>query len=303
MGKVFAMARQVASSPLYDSLVAVYGEPYGKYLVTGSEKEIDSALQQVVTGLRYNFPLVTSEVRFTDRVYVPGGDILTGMYTGHFGAGYEYPALTATWKHTGPDVAVFVREGSGSHARISLFNFGAPRSVTMRTWQLQPGIYQVGMSTEGVRDPSVDTVEVKERVSDIPLVIPSGKNIVVEIRQLKAGPALTIDAPDVALAERDIVLTTGAGREKPADISCRIHNIGRLSAKKIRVTCFVDDKKTGETIIPVLDAPNDLVPKSTMAHFTWMPSPGSHRIEIRATVGEKEITLLNNAAASTFTIH
>ena len=75
-----------------------------------------------------------------------------------------------------------------------------------------------------------------------------------------------------------------------------------FSKRKIS-TCFVDDKKTGEVIIPVLDAPNDLVPKSTMAHFTWMPSPGFHRIEIRATVGVKEITLLNNAAASTFTIH
>ncbi|HVW59603.1 MAG TPA: hypothetical protein VHC48_06205, partial [Puia sp.] len=303
MGKVFAMARQVASSPLYDSLVAAYGEPYGKYLVTGSEKEIDSALQEVLTGLRYNFPLLTSEVRFTDRVYVPGGDILTGMYTGHFGAGYEYPALTATWKNTGPDIAIFVREGSGSHARISLFNFGASRSIMMRTWQLQPGRYQVGMSIEDVRDPSADTVEVNERVSDIPLVIPSGKNILVEIRQLKAEPAHTIDAPDVALAERDIAFTPGAGQGRPGDISCRIHNIGRLSAEKIRVTCFVDDKKTGEVIIPLLDAPNDLVPKSTMAHFTWMPSPGLHRIEIRVTVGVKEITLLNNAAARTFTIH
>jgi hypothetical protein len=65
----------------------------------------------------------------------------------------------------------------------------------------------------------------------------------------------------------------------------------------------VDHKKTGETIIPVLDAPNDLVPKSAVVRFAWMPLTGLHRIEIRATVGVKEITLLNNAAARTFHVH
>ncbi|MBN9381407.1 MAG: hypothetical protein J0H74_11610 [Chitinophagaceae bacterium] len=301
MGKLFAMARQITSSPLYDSLVATYGEPYSKYLVTATEKDIDSALQQMLTGLRYNFPMLTSEVKFTDRVYVPGGDILTGMYTGHFGAGYEYPALTATWKHTGPDIAIFVRRGSGSGASISLFNFGAPKTVTLRTWQLKPGRYVVATSADNTHTTSQDTVDIKERVSDIPLFIPAGKNILVEIRQLRPAPASTIDAPDIALAERDIILTPGTGKGKPMDISCRIHNIGRLTAKNITVTCFVDNQKIKEAFIPALDAPNDLVPKSTITHFTWTPSPGSHHIRISATLKTKEITLLNNAAARTFT--
>jgi hypothetical protein len=301
MGKLFAMARQITPSPLYDSLTAVYGEAYNKYRVTGAAKAIEDELQQVLAGLRYNFPLLTSEVRFTDRVYVPGGDILTGMYTGHFGAGYEYPSLTATWKHTGPDIAIFVREGSTTGARISLFNFGAPRTVTLRTWQLAPGRYTVTTSYGSAARASVDIIDVKERVSDIPLTIPAGKDMLVDIRQLKAYPPPSIDAADIALASRDISLA--AGPKGATGIDCRIHNIGNLTARKITVTCFLDHRKIGETTIPSLAAPNDLAPKSITVHFARKLTPGRHRIEVRAALREKEITLLNNSAGREVSIH
>jgi hypothetical protein len=44
-----------------------------------------------------------------------------GMYTGHFGAGYEYPGMVASWKNTGPDIAVFVRYGDRKSARDITF--------------------------------------------------------------------------------------------------------------------------------------------------------------------------------------
>src|SRR5690606_13490832 len=129
-------------------LIKQYASPYNKYQLTGDLEEMLGGFDQILHSLRYNFPLMTSEVKFTDRVYVRGSDLLTGMYTGHFGRGFEFPALVATWRNTGKDVSVFVRRGDYSSAVVSLFNAGAARQVEMNTWMLAPGVYKLTIGTD-----------------------------------------------------------------------------------------------------------------------------------------------------------
>lgn len=303
MGKAFSMVKQITGSDRYDQLISKYAEPYNQYLITHDRKKIENGFEEILSSLRYNFSMLTTEVKFTDRVYMPGSNLLTDMYTGHFGAGYEYPSLVATWKNTGPDVSVFVHRGDKKSANISLYNFGKEKVVQMLTWRLEPGLYSVreGVDTndDGVIDEllSDKNVELHERVNTIDLTINSKKRIMVSIRQIKAFIELPVDMPDIAIATNDISLSeTKPSQGESLNVNCTIHNIGNTTAKNILVQFFVDEKKLSETIIPELGAPNDLVPKHKQLSFSWLPQPGKHRLEVKLAIHQKEITTWNNKA-------
>ncbi|MEO7046711.1 MAG: CARDB domain-containing protein [Ferruginibacter sp.] len=303
MGKAYSMAQKITGSNKYDQLIAKYAEPYNRYQITHDSEEITKGFEEILGSLRYNFPMLTSEVKFTDRVYMPGSNLLTDMYTGHFGAGYEYPSLVATWKNTGPDVSVFVNSGDKKSADISLYNFEKEKTVQMLTWRLEPGLYSVkeGIDTndDGVIDEllSDKKVELHERVNTIDLAINSKKIIVVSIRQINAFGELPANMPDVAIATNDISLSDT--KSSPGDslkVNCTIHNIGNIKAKNILVEFLIDNKKIREAHIPELDAPNDLTPKHKKISFNWLSQPGIHRLEIKLAIDQKEITTWNNDA-------
>lgn len=303
MGKTFAMARQITGSNEYDSLLSIYGQPYNRYRLSHDRKEIIQGLENILGSLRYNFPLLTSEVKFTDRVYMPGTNLLTGMYTGHFGAGYEYPSLVATWKNTGPDVSILVQNGNQASADISLYNFGEEKTVQMRTWQLEPGSYHIRTGVDLDDDGKIDEVlgeqdiELKERVNTIDCKIPGSKIIVVSVRQIRSSGAATGSGPDPALAARDLSIPDSKLLHgKPVQINCTVHNIGNKIARNIMLQLLVDDKKTAGQLIRAIAAPDDLAPRAEKIHFSWIPEAGRHRIEIRIIPQEGEITVLNNRA-------
>ncbi len=303
MGKAFSMAQKITGSNKYDQLISKYAEPYNQYLITHDRGKIEKGFEEILGSLRYNFPMLTSEVKFTDRVYMPASNLLTDMYTGHFGAGYEYPSLVATWKNTGPDVSVFVHRGDKKLADISLYNFGKEKIIKMLTWQLEPGIYSVKKGVDTNDDGKIDEllsdekVELHERVNTIDLAIQSKKIIVVSVRQIKAFATFPVNMPDVAIAKDDISLP---GKKiiqgDSLNVNCIIHNIGNTTAKNVLVEFFVDDKKISEAHISELNAPNDLVPQHKEINFKWMAQVGKHRLEIKLGTAQKEITTWNNSA-------
>jgi rhamnogalacturonyl hydrolase YesR len=304
MGRVFAMAGSITHSAVYDDLIAKFGEPYDRYRVTKDRREIEQGFGELLTSLSYNFPMLTSEVKFTDRVYIPGSNLLVGLCTGHFGAGYEYPSLVATWKNTGPDVAIFVHGGDRQSASVSLYDFGKGKKVSMRTWQLEPGLYVVRKGLDSNDDEkidkwlSTDTLQLTERVNDIAIDLPSRKTILVSVRRLRSYGPVSVQLPDLAVNERDIFLSDRDHRG--ATVSCRVHNIGSRAASAVVVELLADDQLVDSTVIPVIDAPNDLVPRTAVVHFRWKPATGYHRLKIRVHCGQKEITRLNNAAEQSF---
>ncbi len=197
MAKLFAMGRKLTGKERYDNLIMEDGQAYNKYEITGNTDWIIKGFEELRNSLGYNFPMLTSEVKFTDRVYVSGSNLLMGMYTGHFGAGYEYPGMVASWKNTGPDVAVFVRRGDTKSAKVSLFNFGAARQIEMRTWQLEPGLYKLKQGIDNNDDGEPDEIlsekeiQIAERVSSVAIGLPAKKrslfpslNCVLSARQI-----------------------------------------------------------------------------------------------------------------------
>ena len=299
-GKVLSLAKTLTNGTKYDSLIARYGQPYNKYGISVNEEEIIKGFQPLLAGLRYNFPLLTSEVQFTDRVYVPGSALLSGMYTGHFSNGYEYPAPLVTWEKTGRDVAIFVRNGDKRSLRVSLFNFGdTVVPLHMNTWQLEPGTYQIIMQVDANADGIPDknnqsrTVVLNERVNSIALDLESRQNTELSIRQVSKGKELPTYAPDLAISHDDIKITN-TGNDVNTFVEYTVHNIGSIDARDVLVELLVDDKPVHQHRLSVLEAPLDLNPRTKSFNFQTRLGQGQHIVTIRLTCKQKEITGRNN---------
>ncbi len=298
------MTRQLSRQSTYDELVKKLSSPYNQYTLTGKVADMLEGFTPILTSLRYNFPLLTSEVKFTDRVYVRGSDLLTGMYTGHFGRGFEFPSLVATWKNTGPEVSVFVRRGDERSALVSLFNRGKAKAIEMNTWRLAPGEYKLTIGTDSNDDLQAEeilteqTIRITERIGRIEINLPAQKLVVVELQQLRADGQGLSKRADVAISERDIAI----GHQQleagdVADILCTVHNIGSVAARQVTVALLVDGKLTDRHIIPVIEAPNDLEPRAQVVRLQWKAREGKHQLTIQVSYGGKEITSINNEAS------
>ncbi|ANE51484.1 hypothetical protein SY85_14190 [Flavisolibacter tropicus] len=302
LSKLFAMAKKVTTIPAFDNLVLQYGQPYNKYDISNNQEEIIKGFGELLNSLRYNFPLLTSEVKFTDRVYVPGSNLLFGMYTGHFGSGFEYPALVATWKNTGADVSVFVRRGNTTSATVSLFNAGKQKQVEMRTWLVAPGLYKLkaGIDTndDGVIDELKTDKEIVlvESVNTISLDVPSKMNWVVSLEQISTAANTNTTVADLAIADRDIQLPSAIVPGQTIEVTATVHNIGNLIAQDVEVHLIVDGKKVDSKKIDAIEAPNDLHPRMKEVKWQWLAQRGRHSITIEVDTKQKEITKQNNHA-------
>lgn len=298
-GNLFAMTANLSGDKQYDQLIRQYASPYNKYQLTGDVKELLGGFDQILNSLHYNFPLLTSEVKFTDRVYVRGSDLLTGMYTGHFGRGFEYPALVATWKNTGRNVSVFVRKGDRSSAVVSLYNAGAARQVEMNTWMLAPGQYKLRIGTDENDDTVAEKliheelVTIRERVGVIRIDLPARSQIVVRIDPEKLFEPNQTALPDIAVAGRDIQVLKNAN--KPG-IDVNVHNIGNAESGKLMAYLIVNESVSDSVALASIEAPNDLVPRVQKVYFNFSPKAGQDQITIKVKSDGQELNSYNNIA-------
>jgi hypothetical protein len=297
MAKVFAMAKQLTANAKYDSLVMDYGAPYNRFTLSHDTTLVIAGLERILETLRFNWPLLTSEVKFTDRVYIPGSNLLMGMYTGHFGAGYEFPAHIVSWKNTGKDVAVFVQQGDKHSFRSLLYNFGTPKEIGMRTWQLSPGLYKVKIGTDqnndGIADDIITSmdVELTERVNDIPLQIPSGKTLIIEVEQVRPSGAIKQQLPDLAIHARDIKITKATSGY---ELSTLVHNIGSRVADAFEIALMIDGKEVAKLHPGAIASPDNLSPQMKPVIFPIKPFKGNVPFMIVIRNTGPEITALNN---------
>ncbi len=309
IAEMYGLAKTLTGSTRYDPFIKQAGLPYSKYLATGDKEELRKGFKRLLGSLNYNFPMVTSEVKFTDRVRVPERELLFGMYTGHIGSGFEFPAVAVTWKNTGSDVAVLVNEASRKKLNVSLFNFGPQKTVIMQTWRLEPGHYRLKTGPDENDDGRIDkpgmekTFKISERMHQLAIPIPSNKRFAITVEQLAAYPKPDFLMPDLALSREHFSLSNSDARAgETLQINASVHNIGNVAAKNIKLEFFVDDKKIDSRQISTIQAPNDLTPKWKTVTTNWVAEKGTHRISAIVSGREKEITQYNNEVSKTVTI-
>ncbi|TDE15214.1 hypothetical protein [Dyadobacter psychrotolerans] len=306
-GNIFAMTARLTGDERYDDLIKQYASPYNQFQLTGNQNQLLAGFDVILNSLRYNFPLLTSEAKFTDRVYVRGSDLLTGMYTGHFGRGFEYPAMVASWKNTGPDVAVFVRRGDKSSALVSLYNAGGEKQVEMNTWMLTPGVYKVSVgldeNDDAVADKSVSEqlVTITERVGKVKIKLAAKRQVLVEITRKSQIVQNAIALPDIAIARADIVVSESDQTIGDQQVRYTVHNIGNAPSAPAMVYLITNGLPADSCRLEAIQAPNDLVARSRTSVFRFTPKPGSYQITIQVKYAQQEVNSYNNTAAVSYT--
>jgi hypothetical protein len=171
-----------------DQLLTIHGTPYTKYRLTGDEKHLNEALDEILEEIRYNTPLRTTEVIHTDRVFVTvrkdrGVDQLDGMISGTDVPESASPYHAVSWLGTGDDVTIVVRESTPTSLEMMLYSFAsALQRISLRVWQLEPGNYSLVVRPQK-RPANTHDVQVSRRGERISLELDS--NILTRIELKK----------------------------------------------------------------------------------------------------------------------
>lgn len=216
-----------------------------------------------------------------DHFWVPGQAALAQMYLGSAMTWLRpasiIPPLAVSWRGLDANAAALVLESSAKKLRVAVYNFDVkPRKLHMRAWELEPGKYQMRQGVDVDQNDQIDgkpaTREIAlRRGSAIELDAPPGQVFLIELEQTQAQlrPELL---PDLAVGKGDIFYDRATDRLKVV-----VHNIGSAAARDI-VVHFEDPAGNllARRVIPHLDAPLDLMPKTAIV---WLPQPLLHRVE------------------------
>ncbi len=308
----------------FDDYLLERGSPYMRFLLTGDKRILAQECEKVATDIRINFELLTSEVLFTDRIAVTQQP-MWAMMTGGVGTPYFYPCYAVTWRNTGMEFAALVVHADKRSLKVLAVNLHPrTKTVLMRVWQLEAGIYEMRIGMDGNGDDVMDTVTHRKRFPltergqeiDVPL-LPRRAQVIEIVKQgkLANGVPAFHDRPDLAIGDQDVRIGEGEkkrgwvppwetvvvplGKEVP--VTVWVHNIGRQPTPSAIVTLWErrGDKwqTVGRANVPPLRAPDDLTPSHHEVRLRWRPQrAGEHllRVEVGAQFHVQEITHRNN---------
>jgi hypothetical protein len=174
----------------FDELLRRHGPPYLVFRLTGDSSGLARAIEETTLDvLRFNRPLRTSEVLFTDRIHVSeergnvsGLDLLKAMLTGCHSAEGMSPYHHAAWEEAPAGFTALVTETGGACFAADLFVHGASDGEgTVRLLRLPAGEYRLRVSAnDGVLGERVIRIGKPDHRERFPL--PAGKLVRLEVR-------------------------------------------------------------------------------------------------------------------------
>jgi len=285
--------RLISGDQRYDTFLLKSAPPCVRYLL-GSEDE-KAVLESLQVALKTNtqqYELLTSEVLFTDRVYLAGCAELYAMYGGGVGDTSGCPGIAVRWQNAGEDLAVWVREATQRHFVARVFSFAEhAKHYAMQHWRLTPGQYRLSLRPDGPAGPALETrdVELQHRGDSIPLALPPHQSLVVELTQLRRFNRRPTQLPDLAAAPAPAV------RPKGGPLSWDIYNLGPAAAKEVKVQLLLAGEVVETRIIDLVPPLSDY--QSGVSRVTFdHPGTGPLAIVIDPEDHIDEITERNNRA-------
>ncbi|MFC1712074.1 hypothetical protein ACFL6S_00330 [Candidatus Poribacteria bacterium] len=150
--------RLLTGNGRFDRLLLSDANGYVRFRLTGDGEPLKDSMVRNAQAFRVNREGYTSEVRWTDRVFVfhryvnayanpqlptPHTNSLYGSVTGDFGNPLYFPMNAVRWKTTPQDIAVLVTDSSASHLSAELYHFGdTPREMGAELYLLSNGEYE-----------------------------------------------------------------------------------------------------------------------------------------------------------------
>jgi len=287
--------RAYTSDTSHDDIIKNAGGAYGRFLTSGDIGILEKTLTGTLQGLRYNFPLKTSEVTMTDRISIGNTSVIHGMYTGAVPASnLPYTLGAVSWTGSGTDFAALVRESSPKGMRINVYSFyNDGRETGIRFWDLDRGEYTVRIGGDSNDDGFIDgnanelTFVMKKRGDELIFSLPSRRLIVIEVDQ--TGDTAPADKPlsDIAFVRDDIEFARSLqGAGQGVAISVLIHNIGGKETGPFSVILYETRngrRRAIDTVrFPGLEAPHDFRPRTEPVALAGFISEVSESIVICA---------------------
>jgi hypothetical protein len=172
--------RFMSGDSRWDDLIMRHGTAYGRYRISGDERHLTDGLNELLEDLRYNTPLKTTEVVYTDRVQVANAEFLKAMLTGDGIQSNLSPYYAVTWQDTDDNFTALVSNATPTQLDVKLYSHAfEARKVLMRVWQLVPGEYHL-ISEPPVLDHN-PTVLIKERGQRIPVMLPGRQMLRIKL--------------------------------------------------------------------------------------------------------------------------
>ncbi|MCF7837717.1 MAG: hypothetical protein K9N49_03725 [Candidatus Marinimicrobia bacterium] len=185
--------RRISGDDQYDDFIVAAGGA-AAYQVTGRVEDLMPRLDGLLeasavdtsagyqVALRYNFPMLTSEVQSSDRANIPGASTLYAAMTGASQAPSDTwtPDPIVTWVHRPGGFAALVRSLRHGQAEIKLLNFDPDDPVlSLRLWRLPLGRYTLTLT--GGR-PATQTVDLTTPGQEVRLELPAGQEALLSIQ-------------------------------------------------------------------------------------------------------------------------
>lgn len=180
---VVSQWRLLTGDSQYDDLLLTYGSPYVRYRLTRNEEYLLDGLDSLLQSVRYNFPLLTSEVLHTDRVFIKGEENLTAMLTGNGVSSCMSPYFAVSWEKTDETFTALITDSGQDKLTVQLFSHADYEyQIIMRIWQLMPGNYWLYIY-ENKKEIIKEKITVKNRGERIPLLLPARKLLIIKLKR------------------------------------------------------------------------------------------------------------------------
>ena len=150
--------RLLTGNDRFDKLLLSDAKGYVKFRLAGDTQPLQDSLMRTADAFRVNREGYTSEVRWTDRVFVfhryvnayanpplatPDSKALYCSVTGDFGNPLYFPMNSVRWKTTPQDIAILVTDSGTSHIAAELYHFGdKQREMGAELYLLKNGKYE-----------------------------------------------------------------------------------------------------------------------------------------------------------------
>ncbi len=267
---------------------------YDAWRVTGDRTWLVEELKEVVRQQMRNRWLLTEAEPFTDRIPVPGRDLLSRLYLGDWTSGKSHvPGHWVSWEGGGLDYAAAVLDARPDHLKALVYSFhDEPTPMTMRVWRLPHGRYQVtvGVDTDGDDEPdarvTTDEQELWRYDGALPFSARPGQTVVIELTLLEELDDIR-ERPDLAIGPGDVV------REDDT-LSVTVHNIGGSTAPASVLQVLGEAGEIATAQVPALDAPHDLQPKTATVRIDLPEGAEPTMVLLDPAGAIDEITEANN---------
>ena len=197
--------RLLTGNDRFDKLLLSDASGYVKFRLTGHREPLESSLMRNARAFRVNRESFTSEVRWTDRVFVfhryvntyanprlstPSTHALYCSVTGDFGNPLYFPMNAVRWKTVPQDIAALVTDSGTSRFCAELYHFGSePREMGAELYLLDSGKYEWAITTGGDESEELSRGQIPgsgPRTS-ICFTIPQRRLCMLKIRRLEVS--------------------------------------------------------------------------------------------------------------------